>query len=338
MATTAMFIEILIIGLQAVVWVALLAASIFGIKSVQLQNLSDWETLIIVLVFAIAYVLGILMDRLADTAFNKIYKIRKLIKPLIRKSTKGDKDETLPAPFGEMRLQIMMQNDTVGKFMDYQRSRLRIARATVLNLPLIIISGIIFLITRTNFSSLQIAMFALVGVVLIALSLYVAFRIDTAQTRTIVDAYRIITNKRFERVAAICYRRVDKGIEFLLVRTSDGLRWTFPKGHIEKGESPEKAAEREAKEEAGVTGKVSPVPIVEYSFPLQSSGQGTKSERVAAFLLEVTEKIDLQEPAREPTWFEPHEAKKKLAEHREQEFAVEHELVVDAAIKELGTR
>ena len=130
----------------------------------------------------------------------------------------------------------------------------------------------------------------------------------------------------------------DKGIEFLLVRTSDGLRWTFPKGHIEKGESPEKAAAREAKEEAGVTGKVSPLPIAEYSFPLQISGQGTKSERVAAFLLEVTEKIDLQEPAREPTWFEPQEAKKKLAERREQEFAVEHEQVVDAAIKELGMR
>jgi 8-oxo-dGTP pyrophosphatase MutT (NUDIX family) len=148
----------------------------------------------------------------------------------------------------------------------------------------------------------------------------------------------MIANRGSQRVAAICYRRGDKGIEFLLVRTSDGIRWTFPKGHIEKGESPGEAAAREAKEEAGVTGKVSPVPFVEYSFPLQSSGQGTKSDRVAAFLLEVTEKIDLQEPAREPTWFKPQKAKKKLAECREQEFVVEHELVVDAAIKELGTR
>jgi hypothetical protein len=223
MATTAMFIEILIIGLQAVVWLALLAASIFGTKSVQLQNLSDWETLIVVLVFAIAYVLGILVDRLADTVFLRVLKVHdefvkrckskeavkkaklnalemaaeifRSIKAVTRPKSKKEKRTT----FSTMRLKILMQNDAVAKFFDYQRSRLRIARATVLNLLLIIISGIIFLTARTNFSALQITMFALVGVVLIALSLYAALRIEEAQTKNLEEAYDMISKKPDEK-------------------------------------------------------------------------------------------------------------------------------------------
>ena len=223
MTTTAMFIEILIIGLQAVVWIALLAASIFGTKSVQLQNLSDWETLIIVLVFAIAYVLGTLVDRVTDTAFLRVLKVRdefvkrckskeavkkaklntlemaaeifRSIRAVTRPKSKEEKRTT----FSTMRLKILMQNDAVAKFFDYQRSRLRIARATVLNLLLIIISGIIFLITRTNFSALQITMFALVGIVLIALSLYAALRIEEAQTKNLEEAYDMISKKPDEK-------------------------------------------------------------------------------------------------------------------------------------------
>lgn len=137
------------------------------------------------------------------------------------------------------------------------------------------------------------------------------------------------------RVAAICYRRSDTGIEFLLVKTSDGQRWTFPKGHIEKGESPEKAAAREAMEEAGVSGDIGTKPFIEYSFPLESVNSGTEKERVNAFLLEVTAETKQGEPRREPTWFETQKAKEKLAEYREPKFTAEHHRVIDAAVRAL---
>lgn len=38
-----------------------------------------------------------------------------------------------------------------------------------------------------------------------------------------------------------------------LVRTKGGRGWTFPKGHIEEGESDEVAARREIEEETGLT-------------------------------------------------------------------------------------
>lgn len=38
-----------------------------------------------------------------------------------------------------------------------------------------------------------------------------------------------------------------------LVRTSGGSGWTFPKGHVEEGESDEEAARREIMEETGIS-------------------------------------------------------------------------------------
>jgi 8-oxo-dGTP pyrophosphatase MutT (NUDIX family) len=51
----------------------------------------------------------------------------------------------------------------------------------------------------------------------------------------------------------VVFRRVGSRIEYLLIRARqpDGA-WVFPKGHIERGESDEDAALREALEEAGV--------------------------------------------------------------------------------------
>jgi len=41
----------------------------------------------------------------------------------------------------------------------------------------------------------------------------------------------------------------------LIVRSSDGLHWLFPKGHVEAGETAKQAAVREIREEAGVDGR-----------------------------------------------------------------------------------
>lgn len=43
---------------------------------------------------------------------------------------------------------------------------------------------------------------------------------------------------------------------YLIISSSDGRHLVLPKGHIEAGETPEQAAARELREEAGVTGQL----------------------------------------------------------------------------------
>ena len=51
------------------------------------------------------------------------------------------------------------------------------------------------------------------------------------------------------QVAAVCYRRRGAAVEFLLVNTNGGNKWTFPKGSPDARLSHSQAAEREAAEE-----------------------------------------------------------------------------------------
>jgi len=117
-------------------------------------------------------------------------------------------------------------------------------------------------------------------------------------------------------------RRAAGGLEFLLVQTRDGERWTFPKGGCESGETLAEAAAREAVEEAGAAGRIGEQPIAEYRYG---------DDVVTAFLLEV-ERSDLPaEPGRDPTWFGFEAARSKLAEGRRAGSGEEMERVLLAA-------
>jgi 8-oxo-dGTP pyrophosphatase MutT (NUDIX family) len=55
---------------------------------------------------------------------------------------------------------------------------------------------------------------------------------------------------------AVTYRKTGDRTLYLIVSSSTGTHWVLPKGHIEPGESPEAAALRELREEAGVVGEI----------------------------------------------------------------------------------
>ena len=137
------------------------------------------------------------------------------------------------------------------------------------------------------------------------------------------------------QVSAICYRWRDGSVEFLLVNTNGGGKWTFPKGAPERSLSHSQAAEREAWEEAGVRGHIEPRHFHLY---LHSKGvfwkpPGVREFVVKAFLMEVEEAVAPPEPLRNPTWFAPAEAKKILAKGREVKYAREVQAVVDRAVE-----
>src|SRR5277367_6536139 len=94
------------------------------------------------------------------------------------------------------------------------------------------------------------------------------------------------------QVAAVCYRVRSAGIEFLLVRTRGGERWTFPKGCAEPGLTHAQAAALEAFEEAGVHGRIEEAPFARYrrkSGDKKDRASKSEQKRVAvnAYLCEV---------------------------------------------------
>jgi 8-oxo-dGTP pyrophosphatase MutT (NUDIX family) len=141
------------------------------------------------------------------------------------------------------------------------------------------------------------------------------------------------------QVAAVCYRRNGRGLEFLLVNTNGGGKWTFPKGAPEPGMSHSRAAEREALEEAGVRGHIEPRHFHLY---LHSKGvfwkpPGVREFVIKAFLMEVDQLVASHEPMRNPTWFTADEARKTVAKGREVKYAKEMQAVIDRAVEQLAT-
>jgi 8-oxo-dGTP pyrophosphatase MutT (NUDIX family) len=139
------------------------------------------------------------------------------------------------------------------------------------------------------------------------------------------------------QVAAVCYRRRGDQVEFLLVNTNGGNKWTFPKGSPDSRLSHSQAAEREAEEEAGALGTIEPRHFHLY---IHSKGVfwqpgGVQEFVVKAFMLEVHQLRRPDEPNRRPTWFTPEEARRRLARGREIKYAQELESVIDRALERI---
>jgi 8-oxo-dGTP pyrophosphatase MutT (NUDIX family) len=140
------------------------------------------------------------------------------------------------------------------------------------------------------------------------------------------------------QVAAVCYRRRGSLLEFLLVNTNGGGKWTFPKGAPDARLSHSQAAEREAKEEAGAIGVIEPRHFHVY---IHSKGVfwqpgGVQEYVVKSFLMDVRQTRRPEEDFRNPTWFDPEEAYSVLAKGREVKYAQELQAVIDRALEHLG--
>ena len=140
-----------------------------------------------------------------------------------------------------------------------------------------------------------------------------------------------------EQVAAVCYRVRSGAIEFLLVRTRGGGRWTFPKGSAEPGLTHAQAAALEAFEEAGVHGRIEEASFARYRRK-RGDGENRASKRdekrvaVSAYLCEVLRLSSPQESRRDRTWFSVEEARRRLRDGRQNDGGAEFVRVVNRAV------
>lgn len=113
----------------------------------------------------------------------------------------------------------------------------------------------------------------------------------------------------------VVYRRTPAGPEFLLIRANG--RWAFPKGNIEKGETPEAAGLREIAEETGLRPAslriVRALPPIEYAFQWQGR---LVFKTVHNFLVEARADAPLSPQLteiEEVHWFSPEAARRTLS-------------------------
>ena len=91
---------------------------------------------------------------------------------------------------------------------------------------------------------------------------------------------------------AVVYNQIDDEIKYLVIKNRRSSHWSFPKGHVERGESLEDTAKREVLEETGVHIDLIPDFITESEYTIQ----GRVEKTVNIFLASTKDdKITIQE-------------------------------------------
>ena len=141
--------------------------------------------------------------------------------------------------------------------------------------------------------------------------------------------------KTVDQISAggVVSRLVDNEPEIAIVLIIPENRWQLPKGMIDDGETPEVAALREVREEAGVDAEiVGPLDKIEYWFYADYDGERRRYHKFVHFFLMKYISGDVTDHDREvgeSRWVKPVDALKMLVFRSERE-------VVELAVKKIG--
>jgi hypothetical protein len=130
MNTTNIFVELVVVGFHTIICIGIIILAFFGYQNLDMERLLTINLALPIL--AMAYILGILIDRISDFIFiSQDLKMRPDAKP-------GDPG------FLTMRYYILLKSTEIYAQLEYTRSRLRIARASVLNFALTTVAFLLF--------------------------------------------------------------------------------------------------------------------------------------------------------------------------------------------------
>lgn len=144
MQTTTLYVELLIIGFEVAIWLGLIIASVTGVGrlSALLKQFEGYAFLVTLVAFGLAYLLGIIFDKIAHflVGAQRSY-LRRLLHGTISGAVAEEDDED----YRQIYAHIMARDRAASSTMLYARSKVRILRASVLNVIFITLATAVFL-------------------------------------------------------------------------------------------------------------------------------------------------------------------------------------------------
>jgi len=182
MATTQVFVELLIIGMGTGIWLMLLLAAILGYRFD--TGIPRADTWCVVVVGGLAYVLGITVDRLARNLFKAVEN---------RMGRKRSHD--VEASERKERY-ILVNSEPLARQIHYNRSRLRICRAWTLNIFLTLVFFLIWNLRVEVIDAGTCGGVIVVGCMLCALVAAAAWTLSGDCEKNLLDSYTFLKEQK----------------------------------------------------------------------------------------------------------------------------------------------
>ncbi len=148
----------------------LLVLGCFGTDWISVSEFQKWVALITILAVALSYVLGVIADRLADAMMGWVARCHRVV-PVAAEALEPETVEQRDRRWAKEHLMlciVMKESEDLAKFLDYQRSRMRVARATAVN-TVLAVPGLVLLILRAK-PSAGVIVFIAIAVMLLAIA------------------------------------------------------------------------------------------------------------------------------------------------------------------------
>ncbi|MBD3340436.1 MAG: hypothetical protein GF353_15080 [Candidatus Lokiarchaeota archaeon] len=179
MVTTLIFAELLIVGFQVILIILLIILTFGGHHLLMLSDIKDWQSLLTLFMLASSYTIGTMFDRFTHYIFsNKYDKIKETIIP------------NPPYSTSVMRSFVTQKNDNLNLLFEYTRSKIRLSRATAINMPFITLFFSLYFLSHLSFENLTVKISILITILIFGVSL--SFLSFFSWKRLVITYFRII--------------------------------------------------------------------------------------------------------------------------------------------------
>ena len=155
MGTTSLYVELVIIGLEAMMWIIAFSIYLTDIKYISLIEKLLEKLPVSIFILGVLYILGLIIDRVADGLFDKVENKLRASSGLVAASSI-----------------LIWKESGQEEYFKFTRSKVRILRASSINMPLFMISMALNVFQYYGWRTSLFAFFIILGGILSGATLW----------------------------------------------------------------------------------------------------------------------------------------------------------------------